>query len=456
MCIVDEPTTYIIWRDQLQCLQLYGRVGFVFVYRLFVAWRASGTPQSLFSHVAAYLAACGLLFASAASFDMSTKNPADSHSLKTLFLQYTLMKLMTLAGRYVYRRFRQHSRHVKRTQQRLLQRILEANALTIYGQRHGFEDIKSREEYVRSHPLTKYPHYQVYIEGIERGQENVLTKDPVVFLATSSGTTGKAKVIPITKHMKGPAAYKIGPLIFHFMDEKAGLSLQRVLIISYTSPVEHSDCGLSKGPVTQHMRRLVPYTISPPEAYGITNEQVALHVHAIFALSEPELGHIEATMSTLLYSFWMYIEHHWKDICDNIEYGIVSPYLDIPNALLISINIHLRPNPLRATELRVIFERTHAFENIAKQIWPNLRFVRMLTTGGFVHHAKVLRSTHMKGVIQVSLLHACSEGLPGFNMSADPRNYRYVALIDYGFMEFIPEAVIDKEQPDTCFAEEVN
>jgi len=61
----------------------------------------------------------------------------------------------------------------------------------------------------------------------------------------------------------------------------------------------------------------------------------------------------------------------------------------------------------------------------------------------------------MSGVIQVSMLHAASEGFLGVNLSPDPDDFNYHAMITYGFMEFIPEAATQEEQPATLFAEQV-
>ena len=61
----------------------------------------------------------------------------------------------------------------------------------------------------------------------------------------------------------------------------------------------------------------------------------------------------------------------------------------------------------------------------------------------------------MCDIIQVSTLHTASEGFMGINMSPFPLNYTYTAMIDYGFMEFIPEEHIEEDQPNTLFSEQV-
>ena len=387
--------------------------------------------------------------------DISRQHPADSHTWRTLLLQYLLMTLLSSIGRRVYNKFVDSSKRVRSVQETLLLNILHHNQDTVYGLENDFSSLKTRHEYTQSLPLVTYSDMKPYFDRIQDGEYNVTTKDSVVFLALSSGTTGKNKVIPITPFMKGPAAYQLGPLMYYITKKKSQLHMQRVLILSYKTRVKYSSCGLPMAPVSTHMSRYVPFVVSPRLSYEITNEQVALHVHAVFALGERELGHIESLMSTLVYSFWIYIEHNWRQLCSDVETGHLSLTTDETGEDLIAeLNEHLCPNPIRAAELRELF-RSSNFHGIAKRIWPSIHFVRMLSTGGCAHHAKALRDCHMADVVQVSLLHAASEGFLGVNVFFDPDNFDYAAMITYGFMEFIAEDLTHEDQPPTLFAEQV-
>ncbi|KAI0212561.1 Jasmonoyl--L-amino acid synthetase JAR1 [Lamellibrachia satsuma] len=365
------------------------------------------------------------------------------------------MTLLAGVGSRVYNKFITSSKRVHSVQEALLLRILQHNKDTVYGTEHDFSSVKTRRDFTETQPLMTYADLKPYFDRIQDGEQNVLTKDPVIFLALSSGTTGKNKVIPITSFMRGPAAYDMAPLMYYIRKKKAQFHMQRVLVISYKTRVQYSKCGLPVAPVTTHTNRYFPFVVSPRGSYEITNEQVALHVHAVFALGDREVGHIESVMSTLVYSFWIYIEHNWQQLCSDIELGRLSLTTDQAGQEIITqLNKHLRPNPARATELRVQF-RSSSFHGIARQIWPNLRFVSMVSTGSCAHHAKALRDCHMSGVIQVSLLHAASEGILGINVFFDPDNFNYVAMISYGFMEFIPEDLTHEQQPATLFAEQL-
>lgn len=365
------------------------------------------------------------------------------------------------------------------TQEKILRQILSKNRNTRFGLDHRFHEIRSREDFVRTVPLTTYSNYEPYIRDVvgnaRAGATAVLTEDSVVFLATSSGTTGRNKTIPLTAFTRRIAAREVGPLMFYRQTTiEGGLTLRRLFVLSYRAETRRSESsrgggGLEVGPVSAHIGRYPPYAVAPSEVYDIADERMALHAHALFALAEREVGRMESLMSTLVHSFWRHVEDNWSSICDGIETGSVRfpppPSRDPPppvEGLAAVLRKHFRPDPERARQLRAEFER--GFVGIAKRVWPCIRSVRMVTSGSFAHHARLLRTVHMRGVKQVSTLHAASEGFFGVNMSAehdddddddDSSEPRYTVLPEFGFFEFIEESRIDDEQPPTVFAEQV-
>ena len=134
-----------------------------------------------------------------------------------------------------------------------------------------------------------------------------------------------------------------------------------------------------------------------------------------------------------------------------------------PVAMLVAfVAKQLRPDKHRASELRRIF--AGGFVGVARRVWPGLRAVRMVATGGFAAHSRLLADTYMAGVPQLSLVHAASEGFFGVNVTAADDdglkslgpNSRYTVLPQLGFYEFIALADVDQRQPPTVFADQVS
>ncbi|WEU40456.1 MAG: GH3 auxin-responsive promoter family protein [Candidatus Odinarchaeum yellowstonii] len=84
-------------------------------------------------------------------------------------------------------------------QEKILLKIVKTSRNTFFGRRHDFKSINSIEEYQRRVPVLKYSDYKPLIKRVIQGEENVLTPYKPVHIAQTSGTTGKPKIIPLSK-----------------------------------------------------------------------------------------------------------------------------------------------------------------------------------------------------------------------------------------------------------------
>ncbi|MGV8168663.1 MAG: GH3 family domain-containing protein, partial [Candidatus Nanoarchaeia archaeon] len=95
--------------------------------------------------------------------------------------------------------FRRSFKNPRKVQEKVLLRILKRNQNSLYGRIHNFSSIKSIEEYQGKVPIVSYEDIKPYIERLKNGEKNILTKDKVIYFATTSGTTKAVKLIPVTK-----------------------------------------------------------------------------------------------------------------------------------------------------------------------------------------------------------------------------------------------------------------
>ncbi len=84
-------------------------------------------------------------------------------------------------------------------QKRILRKILKRNKDTEYGIKYNFKYIKKIEDYQKYVPIIKWKDIDSDVDRIKNGTQNILTKDKVVYFASTSGTTNKIKLVPITK-----------------------------------------------------------------------------------------------------------------------------------------------------------------------------------------------------------------------------------------------------------------
>lgn len=95
-------------------------------------------------------------------------------------------------------RFRRATRRVRAEQHAVLRRLIEANAETEFGRRHGFGGIRTIDEYRRRVPIASFESFQCSIDRVAAGETQVLTRDRVTLFEPTSGSSGAGKLIPST------------------------------------------------------------------------------------------------------------------------------------------------------------------------------------------------------------------------------------------------------------------
>lgn len=84
-------------------------------------------------------------------------------------------------------------------QQSIRQQLIKTAQNTEFGKDHGFENIKSYDDFKRQIPIRDYEALRPYVEKVKDGKQNILWKGKPLYFAKTSGTTSGAKYIPISK-----------------------------------------------------------------------------------------------------------------------------------------------------------------------------------------------------------------------------------------------------------------
>src|SRR6478752_3424746 len=100
---------------------------------------------------------------------------------------------------YISKQIKKGMESAVQDQQSIFSYLIKVGGKTQFGKEHGFENIKSYEDFVKQVPLRDYEEFKPYIERIKQGKHNVLWKGQPIYFAKTSGTTSGIKYIPITK-----------------------------------------------------------------------------------------------------------------------------------------------------------------------------------------------------------------------------------------------------------------
>src|SRR5690625_2716735 len=85
------------------------------------------------------------------------------------------------------------------TQQKVFEDLINQAKDTEFGKDHDFKSIKSHKDFVKRVPIRDYEALKPYIEKSVAGQENILWPGKPKYFVKTSGTTSRAKYIPLTK-----------------------------------------------------------------------------------------------------------------------------------------------------------------------------------------------------------------------------------------------------------------
>ncbi|XP_071945352.1 uncharacterized protein [Antedon mediterranea] len=385
---------------------------------------------------------------------------SDHHSLFSIIILYSINVTTQLLAIFSSgRSFEKQTKYFRKTQEKLLLDGLKKNGKTAYGKDFKFHEIHSLDEFKAKHPLTEYSHYRQYVDRICKGEENVMTKDKVVRLTLTSGTTGKSKKIPYTKESFTAMELSTNCLLSYFMKKdkrfKLQSPLQRRLFIFCTPTPGPTEAGIPSGPVLMldqsKKKFLAAITTTPIAGYGILTEFESGYVNMLFGICDSYIASIESSFTPLVLSAFQVLEKHWRQMLNDLETGCISSTLNIPDDVRLEINkqITARFVPQRIQFLRREFEK--GFVGIAKRIWPTLQHFTGINLGT---SNKELGRTYAKGLLQVTSAYGGTEGLFGINRSLTPP-LSFTLLPSKIFYEFIPVEQSGDANPDVVFGDSV-
>ena len=155
---------------------------------------------------------------------------------------------------WVHRKSARWIHNPVRAQERTFQHLIQMGRNTAFGRDHGFEEIRSHEEFATRVPVRDYEQLRPYVERSVKGESDVLWPGRPLYFAKTSGTTSGANYIPITRvsikeqvrasrnailnyiHLTGNASFVNGKMIFlqgsPVLEEKNGVQTGRLSGIS--------------------------------------------------------------------------------------------------------------------------------------------------------------------------------------------------------------------------------
>jgi hypothetical protein len=351
-----------------------------------------------------------------------------------------LLRYVYLAGLQMrLQRFRRDARAAREIQHRALLEKLKRHADSDFGREHGFAGIRTIEDFRRQVPVLTYEDHQPYISRVLAGEVGALFAPgtEILMFATTSGTTGEPKRLPITREMF--REYKAGWRLWAagVYGDHRGLLRRKTLQLTSDWQQSHSPsgipCGQISGLAASTRPAIARFVFLPPAAVTRIHDYAAKHYASLrLALASPRIGMIITANPSTLIEFARRADAERESLIRDIHDGTLS--CDVPAEVRAALRRTIvRKRPERARELeRIIAEHGSL---LPRYIWPKMLVLAVWTGGSVRIYLSHLERLYGETAIRDHGLSA-SEG----RMTIPLSDSSSAGLLDFyhHFFEFIP------------------
>ncbi len=362
----------------------------------------------------------------------------------------TIFDKMTLNSHYSIRKFDNSCQDAGLVNRGLLMDILMDNSNTEYGKKYDFADIKDEDEYREKVPLTTYDDYEAYIDRMVNNNEtDLITSYPVVYYASTSGTSGSPKKIPVTDRGLTILQDYIEPLskaitAEYYQNTMDKLPPEGRIVGVFSMQREDLPCGVPFGaisaacfPGAEKSDDSLKDLFSTPFEVLRTSENTDLkYLHALYALKDDSISSLFSPYISALWDLMNYIRREWRSLVNDIYTGRIPESIRMPQDLRKKLASRLKPDPERAGKLEAEFRKGFD-KTIMSRIWPNLSMIISIWAGNFYSYARKLQTYSGRSMPYYTLAYVSSEGL--FAVARHPFDQYYILAPSSCFFEFIPD-----------------
>ena len=367
------------------------------------------------------------------------------------FLNRLAMRVMVLKGKGSLRRLARSAENPMAQNAALLKSIIRTNRNTEFGKLHGFDRIRSLEDFRQSVPPSGYEDYEPYIERMKNGEKNLITASKVLGYSRTSGSSGVPKYIPATNaSLKAYVRYTwtralaLGAAAL----KRQGKSYQPGRGV-YLSPATNETLpnGLPCSNIAEigarEYGRFYPFILmqTSKRMYDMHDGDYIYCMYR-FALQDPDATFFFSVFFSVNVSQLAYLKKNWRTIVDDIEKGGIDKSIELTPEARAHYEKYAKPDPARAAYLREQFEKGFD-ETLFKRLWPNLAVICGIGNASFKSAAEHIRTVAGDVPFDFSI-YGASEGLVAACYELE--NTDMQLLTDSCFYEFVPFGEDDEER----------
>ena len=312
--------------------------------------------------------------------------------MPTLFERFAA-RLAYWHARRVYGRFLASLEDVRGVQRRTLARVLAGLAESDYGRVHGLGAVRDARDLQHAAPLVTYEDMDPYMQRMCDGDYQALLNPgrTVHMFATSSGTTAKQKLIPVTSEFV--RQYRRGWNIFglKMLSDHPNAILRPILQSSGRHDERHTPAGVPCGAITGLLARsqkgiVRRFYVGRPEIAYIPDAHAKYYTLMRFGVLRDVAFAITANPATLI-RMAETADAESENLLRDVRDGTLSAALVPDASLRRRLEATLRPHPERARALETL-RRTHGVLR-PRDYWQ-IEFVACWSGGSMGHYLERL------------------------------------------------------------------
>ena len=361
-----------------------------------------------------------------------------------IFARFALLAILSPKARA----FENATKDPVSAQKKVLFEYLARNCDTEYGKACGFSGIKSIEDYRKAVPLSNCESIRPYIKRMEKGEKNILTKDPVIFFGATSGTTAEPKYIPTTRFADKKKALLTDIWSYYVVKDHPNVLDGKILALISPQVEGYTESGISYGAESGHgYREISPFVKGlyalPYRVFEI--EDYDARYYTILRMAIEKNVTTIATLNPNTISLLCQKVASWQDrIIRDIGNGTLDAGFKIEKDIRRELETVLRPNRKRSRELeRIIAEKG---ELLPKYFWPRMALIECWKAGMMSMYLKEL--TKYFGEIPIRDM-GCLSTEARSSIPMTDSGAGGVLAIETNFYEFIPKEDAQKGK-ETC------
>jgi hypothetical protein len=363
-----------------------------------------------------------------------------------------LYKAFAILGSREVQALEKDSIQPRAAQRNHLLQIVRANAESEYGKQYRFASIKSIEDYQTAVPINDYDALQPYILRSAEGQPNILTAESPFMFATTSGTTGARKLIPITrayvKEFRRASVVSGYNLLKNYPGVARGVSLA----VFSSAQESLTSAGIPVGAISGRLYLEEPKLIKkfvspiPYEVFLIDDYESRYYTLLRCALVLPISSIYTLNPSTIMI-LAKRLETYAQELINDVRTGQLTPPGHLSEAVHKSVAHLLKPEPARALQLQALLDRA---EFLAPKVWTDLSLISCWTKASAAFYLEDFPQYFGQTPV-CDITYGASEGrgtvclAPGEQMLS----------IRSHFFEFVPEDDLGKPNAQVLVADQL-